>query len=79
MIAAIPNCRTSVANALEALIVVERRGGAESGAGLDAILEAQASSWSRGPVTLEQLSAARRARRRFGNGNHSAAVPRQSR
>ena len=72
LIATTPNCRMSVANALEASIVLEGRGGAEAGAELDAFLESTGIELS--PVTVEQLAAARRAWRRFGKGNHPAAL-----
>ena len=72
LIATTPNCRMSVANALEASIVVESRGGAEAGAELDAFLESTGIELA--PVTVEQLSEARRAWRRFGKGNHPAAL-----
>ena len=62
----------SVANTLEASIVVEGRGGAEAGAELDAFLESTGIELA--PVSVEQLSAARRAWRRFGRGNHPAAL-----
>ena len=72
LIATTPNCRMSVANALETSIVVEGRGGAEAGAELDAFLESIGIELA--SVTVEQLSAARRAWRRFGKGNHPAAL-----
>ena len=65
-------CRMSVANLLEASIVVEGRGGAAAGRELDAFLkhaEVEAE-----PVTVEQLEAARQAWRRFGKGRHPAAL-----
>ena len=65
-------CRMSVANMLEASIVVEGRGGAEAGHELDAFLahaEIQPA-----PVTPEQFAAARQAWRRFGKGRHPAAL-----
>ena len=71
-IAATPGCRMSVANVLEAFIVVESRGGAAASHALDAIL-AELDIVSE-PVTAEQLAAARRAWRRFGRGNHPAAL-----
>lgn len=71
-IATTSGCRMSVANALEASIVVEGRGGAEAGLELDAFLEA--SGIALAPVTEEHLVAARRAWRRFGKGNHPAAL-----
>ena len=71
-IAATANCRMSVANALEASIVVEGRGGMEAGDELDAFLESAGMELA--PVTAEHLVAARRAWRRFGKGNHPAAL-----
>ncbi len=67
-----PECRMSVANALEASIVVEGRGGVAAGDELDAFLET--TSIELMPVTEEYLVAARRAWRRFGKGNHPAAL-----
>ena len=64
--------RLSVANALEASIVVEGRGGVEAGNELDAFLESAGIALE--PVTQEHLAAARRAWRRFGKGNHAAAL-----
>ena len=65
-------CRMSVANALEASIVVESRGGRAAGEELDRFFERFAIELA--PVTAEQLAAARRAWRRFGRGNHPAAL-----
>ena len=71
ILAAAP-CRMSVANMLEAAIVVESRGGAEAGHELDAFLEhAQIEP---APVTVEHLEAARQAWRRFGKGRHQASL-----
>ena len=66
------NCRMSVANALEAAIVVEGRGGTKAGIELDAFLDSAGIELA--PVTAEHLIAARRAWRRFGKGNHRAAL-----
>ena len=71
-IATIPDCRMSVANALEASIVVEGRGGVAAGVELDAFLETTGIALA--PVTAEHLVAARRAWRRFGKGNHPAGL-----
>ena len=71
-IATTPNCRMSVANALETSIVVEGRGEMEAGDELDAFL--QSARIELAPVTMEHLVAARRAWRRFGKGNHPAAL-----
>ena len=65
-------CRMSVANVLEASIVVERRGGDTAGHELDVLLER--ADVELVPVTVEHLEAARRAWRRFGRGNHRAAL-----
>ena len=71
-IASAPNCRRSVANALEASIVMEGRGGMAADHALDLFLgEAMIDP---APVTVEHLEAARRAWRRFGKGNHPAAL-----
>ena len=72
VIATTANCRMSVANALEASMVVEGRGGIEAGDELDAFLES--SGIELAPVTEEHLVAARRAWRRFGKGNHAAVL-----
>ena len=65
-------CRMSVANVLEASIVVECRGGDTAAHELDTLMEsAQIELVS---VTVEHLEAARRAWRRFGKGNHPAAL-----
>ena len=66
------NCRMSVANLLETFIVVEGRGGAAAGRRLEAFLEFAGIEPM--PVTVEQMDAARRAWRRFGKGNHPAAL-----
>ena len=62
----------SVANALEASIVVEGRGGAATGLELDAFIEQAGIELT--PVTVEQLALSRQAWRRFGKGNHPAAL-----
>ena len=62
----------SVANVLEASIVVERRGGDTAARDLDALLERAEVELV--PVTVEHLDEARRAWRRFGRGNHPAAL-----
>ena len=66
------NCRMSVANILEAYMVVEGRGGAAAGHELDAFLAR--AGIEAVPVTVEQMEAARQAWRRFGRGNHPAAL-----
>ncbi len=65
-------CRMSVANLLEASIVVEGRGGAEAGRELDAFVKH--AEIEPAPVTTEHLEAARQAWRRFGRGRHPAAL-----
>ena len=65
-------CRMSVANVLEASIVVEHRGGEHAAHNLDALLERAEIELV--PVTVEHLEAARVAWRRFGKGNHPAAL-----
>lgn len=67
-----PRRRMSVANALEATIVAERRGGAPAGDNLERFIERFGIQLE--PVTTDQLAAARRAWRRFGKGNHPAAL-----
>ncbi len=62
----------SVANVLEAAIVLEGRGGTAAGYELDTFLKDAAIEPV--PVTLEHMEAARRAWRRFGKGNHPAAL-----
>ena len=52
--------------------MVERRGGGAAAHGLDTLLERAEIELV--PVTLEHLEAARRAWRRFGKGNHPAAL-----
>ena len=71
-IAATAGCRMSVANVLEASIVLEGRGGAAAGHELDAFLKDAAVEPM--PVTVEHLEAARRAWRRFGKGRHPAEL-----
>ena len=65
-------CRMSVANVLEASIVLESRGGDRAAHELDALLESAEIELV--PVTVEHLEAARRGWRRFGKGNHAAAL-----
>ena len=72
LIATTANCRMSVANALEAAIVVEGRGGAKAGIELDAFLES--ADIELAPITTEHFIAARRAWQRFGKGHHRAAL-----
>ena len=65
-------CRMSVANVLEASIALERRGGDTAAHDLDTLLERAEIELV--PVTVEHLEAARRAWRRYGKGNHPAAL-----
>ena len=53
-------------------MVAEGRGGAAAGHELDRFLERAEIDLV--PVTAEQVEAARRAWRRFGRGNHPAAL-----
>jgi ribonuclease VapC len=62
----------SLANFLETAIVLESRNGTAAGQQLDALLEDAQIELV--PVTPEQAHAARRAWRRFGKGNHPAAL-----
>ena len=71
-IASEPKCRMSIANALEASMVVESRGGTAAGHELDLFLETARITLT--PVTREHFKAARSAWRRFGKGNHRAAL-----
>ena len=66
------HCRMSVANYLEAAIVLESRTGEAGGYELDAFLEEAGIDLE--PVTSDQARAARRAWRRFGKGNHPAGL-----
>ena len=71
-IAAAWPCRMSAVALLEAAMVVESRGGAAAGHELDVLLEKAAVELV--PATPEHANAARRAWRRFGRGNHPAAL-----
>ena len=64
--------RMSVVALLEAAMVLESRGGAAAGQELDVLLEKARVEMV--PVTPEHANAARRAWRRFGKGNHPAAL-----
>ena len=66
-----PRRMTAVA-LLEATMVVEGRGGTEAGEELDALLRRTRVEFV--PVTQEQVQVARQAWRRFGKGNHPAAL-----
>ena len=65
-------CRMSVANVLEAALVVEGRGGRQAGDALDEFLAA--AEIAAEPITTDQLGVAREAWRRYGKGNHPAAL-----
>ncbi len=65
-------CRMSVANVLEATMVLESRGGHAVGHELDALL--RRSEIELKPVTVRHLEIARAAWRRYGKGNHPAAL-----
>ncbi len=67
-----PHRRMSVANILETTMVVESRGGVAAGHELDVVLVR--AGIEPVPVTVEQMEAARQAWRRFGRGNHPAAL-----
>ena len=64
--------RMSVVALLEAAMVVESRGGPAAGKDLDLFL--QEAEIELVPVTPEQTAVARLAWRRYGNGNHPAAL-----
>ena len=65
-------CRMSAANFFEAAMVVESRAGTAGGRDLDYLMERGPIQLE--PVTPEQAHAARQAWRRFGKGNHPAAL-----
>ena len=71
-IASATTCRMSVANYLEAIMVVESRMGVDGGRQLDDLVETAGIELE--PVTVEQSKAVRRAWRRFGKGNHPAGL-----
>lgn len=66
------SCRMSVANALEAYMVLEGRGGAAAAREFDTFLENAGITLE--PVTVTQFVEARRAWRLFGRGNHPAGL-----
>ena len=66
------HCRMSVANFLETAIVLESRSGSAGGDELDLFLDRAQVELV--PVTAGHAQAARRAWRRFGRGNHPAAL-----
>lgn len=71
-LASAPVCRMSLANVFEASIVWEGRGGPAAGYRLDMFMEQVGIEMV--SVTAEHVAAARRAWRRFGKGNHPAAL-----
>ena len=71
-IATAPNCRMSAANVLEVSIVVEGRGGEAAGHELDVFLNKAEVALM--PIMAEHVEAARFTWRRFGKGNHRAAL-----
>ena len=64
--------RMSAVALLEAAMVVEGRGGAGAGDALDTLLKRAKIELE--PVTQEHVDVARQAWRRFGKGNHPAAL-----
>ena len=64
--------RMSAVALLDATMVVEGKGGTAAGRQLDMFLEKAEIELA--PVTPEHVEAARRAWRRFGKGNHRAAL-----
>ena len=67
-----PHCRMSVANFLEAAMVIESRIGAAGGRNFDAFIAETPIELA--PMTVEHAHAAREAWRRFGKGNHPAGL-----
>ena len=67
-----PRPRMSVANFLEATIVVERRSGRPKGIELEDLVRRERIQLV--PVTLDHVRLARRAWRDFGKGNDPAAL-----
>ena len=72
VIASATTCRMSVANHLEAAMVVESRMGDEGGLQLDNFVETAEIELV--PVTPDQAQVARLAWRRYGKGNHPAGL-----
>ena len=62
----------SLVNVFEASIVLEGRSGAAAGRNLNLFLESAGIEQT--PVTAEHVAEARQAWRRFGKGNHPAAL-----
>lgn len=71
-LAGAPHCRMSVANYVEAAIVLESR--RTTGVGLELDLVVERTPIALVPVTVAHAQAARRAWRRFGKGNHLAGL-----
>lgn len=71
-LAGAPHCRMSVANYVEAAIVLESR--RTTGVGLELDLVVERTPIALVPVTVAHAQAARRAWRRFGKGNHRAGL-----
>ena len=71
-LAAAPASRMSLANVLEASIVWEGRGGPAASQRLDLFMDQVGVEMV--PVTAEHVTSARQAWRRFGKGNHPAAL-----
>ena len=69
---AAPACRMSLANVFETSIVWEGRGGSAAAHRFDLFMEQVGIEMV--PVTAEHVTAARQAWRRFGKGNHPAAL-----
>ena len=64
----------SAGSLVEAMIVADTRDGLASGERLDRFLDRLADRLQAVPVTREQANLAREAYRRFGKGNHPAAL-----
>ena len=71
-LAAAPACRMSLANVFESSIVWEGRNGAAAADRFDTFMEEVGIETV--PVTVEHVHAARQAWRRYGKGNHPAAL-----
>ena len=71
-IATAPHCRMSVANFVEAAMVIESKDGPARGESLDVLVDE--ASIELAPVTPQHAYAAREAWRRYGKGNHPAAL-----
>ena len=71
-LAGAPHCQMSVANYVEAAIVLEGR--RTTGVGLELDLVVERTPIELVPVRVAHARAARRAWRRFGKGNHPAGL-----